>query len=229
MLRSILRGALLGLCACNGAFGERAHEQFRRAVPVGPAPLVRVDNVAGEVRIAGWSKPIVDVEATKYGRDAEELRNVAIAVRAAEDGVSIATSYAGGTNGGSVRYRISVPADASLQIGNVAGAVEITGVRGNVGVETQAGEIAADVGRVAGDRSIDLRATTGAITLTIAPESSATVAASSTVGAFASDVPGISQEREHIIGARGGGTIGSGSARIRLTTTTGAIALREGP
>ena len=89
--------------------------------------------------------------------------------------------------------------------------------------------IAANVGRVGGDRSIDLRATTGAVTLTIAPGSSATVEANSTVGDFASDVPGMTGEREHIVGARGVGTIGSGSARIRLTTTTGAIALREGP
>lgn len=227
--RVLARIALLALCACNGAFGERVHEQFRRSVPAGQAALVRLENVAGEVRIDGWTKPIVDVEATKYGRDAEELSDIAIDVRPEEGGVSIATRYAAGTHGGGVRYRIMIPADASVRIENVAGAVEIAGVRGNVDVGTQAGMISANVGQVAGDRSVDLRATTGALTLTIAPGSNATVEANSTVGDFASDIPGMTERREHIVGARGAGTIGSGSARIRLTTTTGAIALREGP
>jgi DUF4097 and DUF4098 domain-containing protein YvlB len=128
---------------------------------------------------------------------------------------------------GGVRYRISVPAAASLQISNVAGAISIAGIRGDAGVETQAGKIDAGLGRVDGNRSIDLRATTGAVVLWISPDSSANVEASSTVGAFASNLPGISESRENIVGVRASGTIGSGSARIRLTTTTGAVALRE--
>jgi hypothetical protein len=218
---------LLVLCGCGGNFSERVHEDVRRTFTAGPAPLVHVENVAGTVRIEGSSRPTVDVVATKYGYDAQELQKIAIGFAQEPGVVSITTSYSGGTHGGGVRYRISVPADASLRIGNVAGAVEIDGVGGNVEVETQAGAITANAGRVAGDRSIDLRATTGAIALTIAPGSSATVDANSTVGAFGSDIAGITQRRENLIGAHGGGTIGSGSARIALTTTAGAIALRE--
>jgi DUF4097 and DUF4098 domain-containing protein YvlB len=114
-----------------------------------------------------------------------------------------------------------------LRISNVAGAVDVAGMEGDLDVETQAGKISADAGIVRANRSIDLRATTGAITLTIAPGSSARVAAQSTVGAFSSAIPGITHERQNIVGSGGGGTIGSGSARIRLATTTGAIALRE--
>jgi Putative adhesin len=219
--------ALLGLAACSGAFGERVREQFHSTIATGDAPLVRVQNVAGAVRVDGWSKPVVDVNATKFGHDAQDLRNILIGVHQERSGISIVTTYTGAMRGGGVRYRIFVPEGASLWIDNVAGAVDLAGVRGNVDVETQAGTITADVGRVAGDRSVDLRATTGAITLAIAPESSASVEAESTVGDFSSDVPGVTQRRENIVGAQGGGTIGSGSAQIRLTTTTGAIALRE--
>ncbi len=219
--------AFLTLDACSGAFGERVREEVHRTIAAGAAPLVRVDNAAGAVRIEAWPKPVVDVRATKYGYDAQELRSIAIDVAREEGGVTIETHYARTVRGGGVRYTIFVPADASLRIGNVAGAVDITGVRGNVDVDTQAGEISANLGKVAGDRSVDLRATTGAITLTIAPASSATVTAYSTVGDFSSDVPGISQQRENLVGARGGGRIGSGSAQIRLSTATGAIALRQ--
>lgn len=215
------------LQACSGTLGERVRENVHRTVASGDAPIVRVDNVAGSVRIDGSNKPFVDVQATKYGYDQSELGRIAIDVGRQGDVVSVETRYSGGVHGGGVRYRITVPAGASLRISNIAGAVDFSGVRGDLDVETQAGEITADAGVVGANRSIDLRATTGAITLTIAPGSSARVEAQSTVGDFSSDVRGVSQERRNVVGSRGSGIIGSGSARIRLTTTTGAIALRE--
>ena len=108
-----------------------------------------------------WAKPIVNIVATKYGYDASELRSVTINVNREGDGIFVVTTYAGGNHSGGVRYRISVPAGASVQVGNIAGSVSVGGVTGNVSVETQAGTIDATLGRVDGDRSIDLRATTG--------------------------------------------------------------------
>jgi hypothetical protein len=216
------------LSGCASSFGD-VRETVHRTVSAGASPAVRVENVAGIVQVDAWHRSDVDVVATKYGHDAQALRDVTVDVRSDSSGVSVVTNYAGGTHTGGVRYRIHVPDDASLRIGNVAGAVKIGGVRGNIHVETEAGEIVADLGKVAGDRSIDLHATTGAISLWISPESSATVEASSTVGAFASNLPGMTQTRENIVGVRASGTIGSGSARIRLGATTGAVAIRQRP
>jgi DUF4097 and DUF4098 domain-containing protein YvlB len=213
---------------CVSSFGD-VHETIHRTVSAGASPAVRLENVAGTVQVDAWHRSDVDVVATKYGHDAQALRAVTIDVHADSSEVSIVTNYTGGTQSGGVRYRVHVPDDASLHVGNVVGAVNIRGVRGNIRVETQAGEITADLGKVAGDRSIDLRATTGAIALWISPESSAAVEASSTVGAFASNLPGVRQTRENLVGARASGTIGSGSGRIRLATTTGAIAIRQRP
>ena len=215
------------LPACSNGFGERMRESVHRSVPAAGAASVRVDNVAGTVHVEGWNRPLVDVEATKYGHDEAELRSIAIDVGRQGDEITVATRYGGGVHGGGVRYRISVPAGASLRVSNIAGAADFTGVLGNLDVETQTGQITADVGIVRAHRSIDLRATTGAITLTIAPGSSARIEAQSTIGDFSSDLPGISRQRQNIVGSSGSGTIGSGSARIRLTTTTGAIALRQ--
>lgn len=224
---SIALALSLMLQACSAAFGERVRETVHQTIATGGAHIVRVDNVAGSVRIEGWTRPFVDVQATKYGHDESELRSIAIDVGHQGDEIVIATRYGGGVHGGGVRYRISVPSAASLRVSNVAGAADFAGVDGDLDVETQAGEITADAGVVRANRSIDLRATTGAITLTIAPGSSARVTAQSTVGDFSSAIPGITQERRNIVGSGGGGTIGSGSARISLTTTTGAISLRE--
>ncbi|MGB8907769.1 MAG: hypothetical protein WCC84_03365 [Candidatus Cybelea sp.] len=64
-----------------------------------------------------------------------------------------------------VRYTIGVPADASVRINKIAGMVVLAGVRGDITIQTQAGAIKAKAGRVAGSRSIDINATTGAIAL----------------------------------------------------------------
>jgi hypothetical protein len=226
MVRVIGLGALLALCACAGSYGERVHEQFHQAIDSGAAPIVHVDNIAGSVAIVTWPKPVVNSAATKYGYDASELRSVTISVNREGNGIFVVTTYTGGNHSGGVRYRVSVPVGASVQVGNVAGAVSVGGVTGNVSVETQAGTIDAALGRVEGDRSIDLRATTGTITLRIARESSATVDAESTVGSFSSDLPEIVQRRENVVGVRASGRVGSGAAHIALSTTTGAIALR---
>ena len=226
MIRAIGTAALLALYACAGSFGERVHEQFHQAIDSGATPIVHVENIAGTVQIAVWAKPVVNIVATKYGSDASDLRSITISVNRAGNGIFVVTTYGDGDHGGGVRYRISVPAGASVQVGNVAGAVSVGAVTGNVNVETQAGSIEANLGRVDGDRAIDLRATTGAITVRIARESNATVNAESTVGGFSSDVSGIEQSHENVVGVRASGTIGSGTARIRLSTTTGAIALR---
>jgi hypothetical protein len=219
--------ALALLAGCSGELGERAHEDVHQSFSTSAAPEVVVSNVAGAVRIEAWRKPMVDVNATKYGYDAQELRGIAITIYREGDAVSIATNYSGGLHGGGVRYRVFVPTESALKVRNIAGVVDVAGVGGNIDVETQAGAITVNAGRVGGHRSIDLRATTGALTLAIAPGSSARVEAESTVGGFSSDIAGISQQRENLVGVRAGGTIGSGSASIRLTTTTGGIALRE--
>jgi hypothetical protein len=225
-IRVIAASALLALCACTGSFGERVHESFHQAIESAGSPIVHVDNIAGTVEIVTWPQSVVDVAATKYGYDAAELKSVRIGVRREGDGIFIATNYEGGNHSGGVRYRITVPQGASLDVGNVAGSVRVAAVAGNVTVETQAGTIDARLGRVDGDRSIDLRATTGAISLTLSSDSSASVQAESTVGAFSSDVPAVTASRVNLVGSRASGKLGGGAARIRLTTTTGAISLR---
>jgi hypothetical protein len=213
--RAAAASAALLLAACSGDFGERVHEQFHQSVPVSGAASVHVENIAGSIRIDAWQKPSAELHAIK------------IDIRSEGGSISIATRYSGETHRGGVRYAIEVPANASLDVKNVVGLVEVTGVQGDVSVGTQAGAITADLGRVDGNRTITLSATTGAIRLRLSPDSSASVEAASAVGAISSEFPNVSPSRENLVGARASGTIGAGSAKIQLTTTTGAISLRQ--
>lgn len=216
--------AALLATGCTG-FSEHARETVHQRVAGTPA-MVRVHNVAGTVRVEGSSRAAVDVEATKFASGETELRSIHVDVRKEGNEVVVATTYEGSTHGGGVRYRITVPSGVAVDVDTVAGAVDVAGVSGDLSVETQAGRITADCGRVAGNRAIVLDATTGAIDLTLARDSSATIDARSTVGHISSELSEIVARRQNFVGANATGKIGSGSARIRLTTTTGAIALR---
>ena len=108
MMRALFAAAFVALAACSGGFGDRAREEFHAAVDAGAGVTVHVDNIAGSVNVGAWPRPSVDVRATKYGRDAAELRSVKIDVRRTGGDVYVKTSYEG-LNHGSVRYRLSVP------------------------------------------------------------------------------------------------------------------------
>ena len=221
-----LTAALLAESACAGGFGQ-VHERFHQTIASSNAPTVHVDNVAGTIHVATWNKRGIDVTGTKYARDAQGLRGIVIAVHSQGRDIFIATKYTGSTKQGGVSYTISVPANASLAIKNVAGTVNVGNVRGNVDIQTQAGTIDAALGKVDGTRSIDLSATTGTVGLSIARNSSARVTAHSTVGSFSSEFPSVAKSSSDLVGVRANGTIGSGSATIRLSTTMGAIDLKS--
>jgi len=225
MVRLFLILAILAsLTACAGV--SQMREEVRRSVSTAANPSVRVENTVGGVRVTVSSKHEVDVDAIKSGSSADDLRNILVDVQSQGGTVTITTKYRNFASGG-VRYAISVPAGASLNVDNATGAVNVEGVEGDVTAATQTGEIVADLGRVAGRRAVDLSATTGSVRLIIDPASDATVDARSVVGDFKSDFPGLSVDRENVVGSRASGKIGGGSASIRLNTTAGAIALRR--
>jgi hypothetical protein len=221
---ALLLAISTALCACS--LGSEVRGSFQQSVATGAAPLVRIRNTVGEVRVTGWEKHSVDVDAIKSAHTMDELIAIHIDIASQGNTVTIETKYRGPARGG-VRYDISVPAGASVDIENATGAAHVDGVSGNVTAVTQTGEVRADLGRVTGTRSVDLTATTGSVRLTIDPDSDAKVDARTSVGSFESDFPSISEQRENVVGARASGTIGRGSATIRLTATTGSISLRR--
>jgi Putative adhesin len=224
-MKSFALAAAAVLTACG--LGPDLRESVHQTLPASGTAVVHVTNVVGEVRVSPWKRNAVDINATKFGHSMADLNRVAIDARSDSGNVTIATKYSGGSGGGGVSYTLQVPENASLEIENVTGTVALEGVLGNVSATTQTGEITARLGRVAGNRTVDLGATTGSIKLSIAPDSSARIDASSIIGSFSSDFPDISTNRSNVVGTTATGTVGSGSATIRLHATTGSIVLRE--
>lgn len=229
MIRTTFRNAsvlaLTMLIACG--FGTTVREQVHQTVPDAGSATVHVENTAGSIDVTGWDKPTVDVRAEKSADSIQALHDVNVTVRRGSDGIHIETTYSGAIHQGGVRYTLSVPAGAPLDVRNDAGSVTISGARGNVDARTQAGSVTADLGTIAGGRNVSLTATTGSVRLSMSRNSSAKVDARSSVGSIRSDFAGILPSRQNVVGSSASGSIGSGSARIRLSTTTGSITLAE--
>jgi hypothetical protein len=224
MTRALALAALsMTLAACSGT---QVRETVHKSISTGAAPAVRIDNAVGQVTITGWQKNSIDIEAVKTAMTQDIVNTIDIDVQIQGNTVAIATKYHG-FGGGGVRYTISVPAGSSLDVTNTTGAVRIDGVNGDVSAAAQTGAVEASVGRVSDRRAIDLSATTGEVRLSIDPNSDARVEAHTSVGDVSSDFEPVESSRQNVVGASASGTIGSGSASIRLRTTTGAIRLRR--
>jgi len=229
--RWMLALALTGLSGCMGHFADstRVREPFQQSVAVTGTPTIQLDNIAGKVRISGWSKPTVEIGGEKTGPDQEAVRNINVDVHTNGSTVYVSTHYGDASHGihfssGGVNYTIHAPVGSNLKITNVAGTVNVDDIDGSVAADTQAGTIDASLPRFDGKHPVTLNVTTGSISLRIPKNSNAMVQAKSTVGSFTSDF-GINSSRQNV-GVVANGTIGTGGAPLKLTTTTGSIALK---
>lgn len=213
----------------GGYSGNRVHEEVQKTLPAAGVTELRLQSVAGTVSVRAWEKPQIRIDAVKTAPDADGLKALHVNVDQTGGSVEVSTKYDSGfgISRGGVNYTIMLPAAVNLQVENTAGTVEIAGMSGNVSADAKAGTIEATMARASGDQNIDLAATTGTVTLRIPRHSDATVTARSTVGTVDSDFPSVTSTRTNVIGSGGSGKIGSGSATINLTTTTGTIELRS--
>lgn len=218
-----LAACALPLVGCAGTF-EEVRAPFHASVATGPSPTVTISNIVGELRVIPGNGDVVIVDATKYASNQTELANIDIVARPLDGNVSVQTVYRGEHAGG-VRYDITVPRNASVNVTNVTGTIKVGSVGGSVVARTGTGTIDVRLGTLIGSRSVDLKSGTGTIDLHVAGDSGANVSASSALGSISSDFPGIDAIRTNIVGANAAGRIGDGSASVRLSVGTGSISI----
>jgi hypothetical protein len=227
MKRWILGLATIGLSGCVGHLGDdtRVREPFSHQLAVSGSPTLQLDNIAGTVTVDGWNKPIVEVAGEKTGPDQATIDRVHVDVHQQGSTITVATNYGRGftiSNGG-VNYVIHVPVDSDIKVNNIAGTITLSDLAGTVNADTHAGTIKATLSSVDGKHPVTLNATTGTIRLQMPKDSNGVVQAKSTIGSVRSDFP-IDTSKSGL-GASANGKIGSGGAPIKLSTTTGSIAL----
>jgi DUF4097 and DUF4098 domain-containing protein YvlB len=126
----------------SGDLREEFHQTYRLA----PGGRVSLENITGTVRVVGWDRDEVKVDAVKRANMAEKLAEAEIRVDATADSVRIKTRYPTGStswsfdgdrpradNPASVDYTLSVPRGARIDsIETINGALDLEGLNGDV-------------------------------------------------------------------------------------------------
>ena len=105
---------------------------------------VEIDlQTGGSLNITGWEKEQVLVEGELGGRDGKDCK---VNISETDRGLSIESEYRGYRRNNSTHnhFDIHVPRKCNLDITSMGGAIEITGVEGNIEGQTNGGELTLD-------------------------------------------------------------------------------------
>lgn len=242
------------------AYAERLEETFDKTYAIGNGGQIEVTNVNGSIDISSWDRTDVRVHAEKIVEGRSDVAKKAmsrIAIIAEHKGGSLRIKtrtpesdfgffdwIVGANVNAQVRYEITVPRSANLEIDTVNGKISVSEVTGKIQLgstngaivvvdsagsleaSTTNGAIRAELRALTGGESLTLRTTNGAIKLALPEELRAEIDASTTNGSVRSDFPVTvySADRNSLRG-----TVNGGGAKIRLRTTNGSIQLLKAP
>jgi hypothetical protein len=169
--------AALPMLAIPGSPAHAATQvaEHRAASPQGAVEII---NVAGSIDVQGWDRAEVDVSGTA-GKDVERVEVSGDANRISVR-VVLPQHLIGFNNDGAANLVIHVPINSSVSTSLVSADLKITGVRGDVKLQTVSGGISGDAGgnvranSVSGNvrltataaKSIEVKAISGDVTLT---------------------------------------------------------------
>jgi hypothetical protein len=239
-MRFFLCVALLLLVSSFG-FAATEERVTHQTFDLNEKGTVELSNVHGDITIRGWDKNQVEMRAIKKG-PSDNLDDVEIDIQNTPDRLSIETKYPRqrrNTNV-SVTYELMVPKQAKLDpITNVNGGIEITGVMGEIRIntvngsaemngttssveaETVNGNITARWNEFPADGAVKMRTVNGSLELELPPNASADVEASSMNGSIRTDFP-ITVQGKFLL-RKLEGKIGGGGSSIDLSTVNGGI------
>jgi hypothetical protein len=132
----------------EGGFG-RVTESSERSYPVGQAPLLEIDNFAGNLTVRTGESGQIRAIVEKRAGSRAALERVSVDWEQGDNGLRVRTSRSGTLAANeSVDLEVFVPADTRLVLDTGAGNIRVEGVQGEIRAHTGAGNI--DVGRAAG-------------------------------------------------------------------------------
>ncbi len=257
----VVVGSILGvLCAlvlsavAHGAVrDERFREEFHKTYPLAATGRVELANINGDVKITGWDRNEVKIDAVKSADAQEKLAGIEIRVDASADSLRVETKYPkcgdhGCNNPGSVEYSLMVPRGArldaaklingNLDLDQISGEVHGTSINGRVNGKNLAGRI--DLSTVNGQvnavvsperiksaEPVKLHSVNGTIEATIPSDSQAELYAHTLNGSIRTDFDLPVNHPRYGPGSRLEGRLGDGGVRFDLSTVNGSIAVRH--
>ncbi|MFN2227122.1 MAG: hypothetical protein ACK2UY_12460 [Anaerolineae bacterium] len=125
----------------EGGIG-RMSERTEQVYNVGQAPMLEVDNFAGNVVVRSGESGRIRVLVTKQATTSNNLERIDVRINQQDDGLRIETSRPGNLMpNASVNIEVFVPDDAQLDLSTGAGNVDVEDVLGHLSAHTGAGNI----------------------------------------------------------------------------------------
>jgi DUF4097 and DUF4098 domain-containing protein YvlB len=171
--------AVMGCCACMAATGVVAwlaswpsdwdsfdvgglsSERVERTVEVGTMPFLEISNFAGSVHIRSGEGGEIRVEATKKASRHKDLHRMEVDIAERGDTVVVRTRKTASLNQASVELNVTAPANTGLRLKTGAGMIDVSGLTGDMEVDTGAGTV------VLRDTESRVRARSGAGTVEV--------------------------------------------------------------
>jgi DUF4097 and DUF4098 domain-containing protein YvlB len=237
---------------------EMLREEFHQTYALAADGRVSLGNINGSVRVMGWDRNEVKVDAVKTAYRRDRLDEAKIEVRADTNSIHIETQYPyrtqtftdgeGRTNNpATVEYTLMVPRGAridsvelingNLNIDGISGDVKASSINGRISAHELTGEVKlstingqldAIFGRLEESKSISLGSVNGPILLTIPSDSNAELKAGTVHGGIANDF-GLPVRRGDYVGRDLAGQLGRGGSLIKLGNVNGSITIRHAP
>lgn len=235
--------AALFLAAASGALAT-VSEKFSQTYPLKADGTVSLSNVNGAVEIVAWDRAEVSVEAEKIASDADILKRMQIEVESSPEKLAIKTKHEKtwklwGRNRAEIRYKLRVPAGASLKkievvnadltvqgvkgyadLDSVNGSIKADGLAGGGRFDTVNGSIRVSFAALAKTDRITLDAVNGSCNVTLPADAAFDLKADSVNGGISCDFPITLHKsgRHHL-----SGSVNGGGAQIALDSVNGRL------
>ena len=233
-----------------------ATEEFHQTYPLAAGGRVSLSNINGRVKITGWDRDEVKVDAVKRARTQEALREARIRVEAGAASVHVETEYDGHHwergdgdrrtyHAARVDYTLTVPRGARVQdvsvvngpldIENLTGPVEASsvnggvtarGLSGRVDLSVVNGQLEASLDSLGGGNDVSLSAVNGQLNVTLPSDANAHLKAGTVHGSINNDL-GLPVREGRYVGRDLEGQLGTGRARVNLSNVNGTITIRR--
>ena len=251
LLLLFVAAAASGCDIVTADFKSKESSEWRKSYPLQPGARVELSNVNGRIEVTPAAGNTLEVVAVKTARGATAeaaraaLDRIEIRDEANASGVRIETKTVRGGpfnhGGGEVRYTVRVPPSANVRFTTVNGGIELSGLDGQVELESTNGGIRArgvsgpidasttnggvdvELSRVSAP-GVKLECTNGGIKLRVPADAKATITASITNGGIdVARADGMVLETRESTRRRLEATLNGGGPTIRLSGTNGGI------
>ncbi|QQS34086.1 MAG: DUF4097 family beta strand repeat protein [Acidobacteriota bacterium] len=228
--------------------------RFEQTYPISANGTVTIGNINGAITVESWDRNEVKLSYVVTADSRESLELVVIKIDSRADLFRVKTEYKKTDNEpGSwkqgrrmnVEYKVMAPRGAVLRgIDTVNGEVRISNftnqitaaavngkvvasdLKGTAKLSTVNGEVSAEFNQLDATSSISLETVNGRVALTLPSDTNATITADSVNGTITNEF-GLSIRKGKFVGRDMRGRIGSGDARVKLSSVNGPLSINR--